>query len=96
MVKLVSLCHYKPFCRFLGPPPITSLLKSYIKIFPLYIILMRSVSFRKDAVHFVHESDHSNGDVKFHTSNNFDMKKPIKCSTYVTNDTFKSLKMVGH
>ena len=56
---------------------------------------MSSVSFRKDAVHFIQESDHSNGDVKFHTSNNFDMKKPIKCSTYVNNDTFKVIENGG-
>ena len=53
---------------------------------------MTSVSFRKDAVHFVHESNHSNGDVEFHTSSNFDMKKPIKCSTYIINDTFKVIE----
>ena len=56
---------------------------------------MSSVSFRKDAFHFIHESDNSNGDVKFHTSNNFDMKKPIKCSTYVINDTFKVIENGG-
>ena len=56
---------------------------------------MSSVSFRKDAVHFVHESDHSNKDVEFHTSNNFDMKKPIKCSTYVINDTYKVIESGG-
>ena len=56
---------------------------------------MSSVSFRKDAVHFVHESNHSSGDVEFHTSNNFDMKKPIKCSTYVINDAFKVIESGG-
>ena len=35
---------------------------------------MSSISFRKDAVHFVHESNHSGGNVEFHTRNNFDIK----------------------
>ena len=56
---------------------------------------MSSISFRKDAVHFVHESNHSGSDVEFHTSNNFDMKKPIKCSTYVINDNFKVIENGG-
>ena len=56
---------------------------------------MSSVSFRKGAVHFVHESDHSIGEVEFHTCYNFDMKKPIKCSTYVINDTFQVIENGG-
>ena len=56
---------------------------------------MSSVSFRKGAVHFVHESDHRNKDVEFHTSNNFDMKKSIKCSTYVINGTCKVIESDG-
>ena len=56
---------------------------------------MSSVSFRKYVVHFVHESDHINKDVEFNTSNNFDIKKSIKCSTYVINDTYKVIESGG-
>ena len=50
---------------------------------------MSSTSFRSDSVHFYHRTNHTSGDVEFHTSNNFDMKKPVKSEEFIVNSSYK-------
>lgn len=53
---------------------------------------MSSHSIRSDSVYFLHQSNHTDSDVKFHTSNNFDMMKPVKCKEYILNEKFKIIE----
>ena len=50
---------------------------------------MSSESFRADSIYFIHQSDHNNKDVEFHTSNSFKIQKPIKCKEYIVNEKYK-------
>ena len=51
-----------------------------------------SKAFRADSVYFLHQSNHDTQDVAFHTSNSFDIRKPIKCQEYIINDKYKIIE----
>lgn len=48
-----------------------------------------SKSIRSDEVFFHHQTNHTNGDVKLRTNNNFNIVNPIKCQEYIINDKYK-------
>ncbi len=52
-----------------------------------------SKSIRGDRVFFQHHSNHRNGSVELHTSNDFDFKAPIKCQEYHIGSKFKLIEV---